>query len=152
MKIFFLIIILLFINNCTLNKVTKHHGVIALDKKEKTIQINQTNKNDVVSVFGPPSIKSTFNDNLWIYIERETSKSSIFKLGKKEIVKNDVLLLEFNTMGLLASKNFYSIDKMNDLDFSKMQTENVFSKNSFVYDFLSSMRQKINDPLGKRKK
>ena len=28
----------------------------------------------------------------------------------------------------------------------------VFSKNSFIYDFMSSMRQKINDPLGVRAK
>ena len=29
-------------------------------------------------------------------------------------------------------------------------TETGFERNSFIYDFLSSMRQKINDPLGKR--
>ena len=132
--------------------MSNHHGVIALGKKEKSIYINKTNKNDIISKFGPPPIKSSFNDNLWIYIERETSNSSVLKLGKKKIVKNDVLLLEFNNMGLLASKNFYSVDKMNELEFSKLKTENIYSKNSFVYDFLSSMRQKINDPLGKRKK
>jgi hypothetical protein len=41
---------------------------------------------------------------------------------------------------------------MNKIKFSKQETENVYTKDSFVYDFLSSMRQKINDPLGKRKK
>jgi len=44
------------------------------------------------------------------------------------------------------------MEKMNDLDFSKRKTENKYTKKSFVYDFLSSMRQKLNDPLGKRKK
>ena len=34
----------------------------------------------------------------------------------------------------------------------KQTTENQYKKNTFVYDFLSSMRQKINDPLGKRKR
>ena len=38
------------------------------------------------------------------------------------------------------------------LTFAENNTDNVFTKKSFVYDFLSSMRQKINDPLGKRKK
>ena len=41
---------------------------------------------------------------------------------------------------------------MNDLDFSKKTTETIYTKKSFVYDFMSSMRQKLNDPLGKRKK
>ena len=47
---------------------------------------------------------------------------------------------------------FYNINKMNDLELSSIKTENKYSKRSFVYDFLSSMRQKINDPLGKRTK
>ena len=29
-------------------------------------------------------------------------------------------------------------------------TEAGFKRNSFIYEFMSSMRQKINDPLGKR--
>ena len=31
-------------------------------------------------------------------------------------------------------------------------TQAGFKKNSFVYEFMSSMRQKINDPLGVRAK
>ena len=41
---------------------------------------------------------------------------------------------------------------MNEAKLSKLSTEAKYSKRSFIYDFLSSMRQKINDPLGKRKK
>jgi hypothetical protein len=55
-------------------------------------------------------------------------------------------------MGLLESKEFLDLTNMQDLKFSEQTTENQYKKNSFVYDFLSSMRQKINNPLGKRKK
>ena len=41
---------------------------------------------------------------------------------------------------------------MKKIKFSDDKTENTFAKKSFVYDFLSSMRQKINDPLGVRNK
>ena len=41
---------------------------------------------------------------------------------------------------------------MKNLKFVEDSTDPVYRKRSFVYDFLSSMRQKINDPLGKRKK
>ena len=41
---------------------------------------------------------------------------------------------------------------MKKIKFSEEETEIAYSKNTFVYDFLSSMRQKMNDPLGKRKK
>ena len=65
---------------------------------------------------------------------------------------NNVLILEIDKYGLLAKKDLYDLNDMNDLNFSKNETKIEFSKRSFVYDFLSSMKQKINDPLGKRKK
>ena len=63
-----------------------------------------------------------------------------------------MLVLEIDSYGLLVKKEFYNMEKMNDLDFSKRTTEITYTKQSFVYDFMSSMRQKLNDPLGKRKK
>ena len=41
---------------------------------------------------------------------------------------------------------------MKKIKFLEDETEHSFSKKSFVYEFLSSMRKKINDPLGVRKK
>ena len=55
-------------------------------------------------------------------------------------------------MGLLAKKEFLDITNMQDLKFAEQITVNQYKKNTFLYDFLSSMRQKINDPLGKRKR
>ena len=147
-----LIILLLFISNCKLNKVVKHHGVNYLDKKQKTLKINNTNQNDIINLLGPPSTKSKFDNDLWIYIERKTSKKSMFKLGKKKTIVNNVLVLEINDGGLLVKKNFLNINDMKEIKFSENETERNYSKNSFVYDFLTSLRHKMNDPLGKRKK
>jgi len=147
-----LIIILFFsISNCSLKKVDNHHGVNFLEKKQEKLILSTTNVNDILKILGPPSTKSTFDNDLWIYIERKISKSNILTLGKKNTVKNNVLVLEINTKGLLVKKDFINIEDMNELNFSKETTINIYSKKSFVYDFLSSMRQKINDPLGKRK-
>jgi len=93
-----------------------------------------------------------FDNDLWIYIERKSTKKSIIKLGKKTIIVNNVLVLEIDNKGLLFKKDFYNIDSMNRIKYSENTTNNIYTKNTFVYDFLSSMRQKINDPLGKRKK
>ena len=41
---------------------------------------------------------------------------------------------------------------MKKIKFAKNNTEDKFGKNSFIYEFLSSMRQKMNDPLGQRAK
>ena len=150
-KIYF-IIIFLCIANCTFNKAIKHHGVNFLEKKQEKLILKTTNKNDIVKILGPASTKSTFDNDVWIYIERKTTTKKLFKLARKKILVNNVLVLEIDSYGLLVKKEFYNMEKMNDLDFSKRETENVYSKKSFVYDFMSSMRQKLNDPLGKRKK
>jgi len=148
----FIIIVFFVITNCTLNKVVKHHGIHFLEVKQKKLSITTTNKNDILTILGPPSTKSTFDNDVWIYIERKTSKGSLITLGKKKMLTNNVLILEIDNKGLLVKKDFFNIDDMNKIKFSEQNTKVTYSKKSFVYDFLSSIRQKVNDPLGKRKK
>ena len=145
------IILLLITTSCTLNKVVKKHGVRNLEKKQSELTINQSNSNDIRSILGPPSTKSTFDNDLWIFIEREIEKEKILKLSKEKLIKNNILILEINNQGLLVKKTFLNIDDMNEIKLSALKTEQKYSKNTFIYDFLSSMRQKINDPLGVRK-
>ncbi len=152
MKKFLILFITFFISNCSINKVEKTHGVPYLGEKQEKLFINKSNKNDIISLLGPPSTKGSFDNDLWIYIERQKVGTRIYSLGEKKLAKNNVLILEINSMGLLAKKDFLDINKMNDLDFSNKSTSKKYSKNSFVYSFLSSMRQRLNDPLGKRKK
>ena len=147
-----LLIILIFITNCKFNKVVDSHGVHYLDKKQQKLRINHSNKNDILELLGPPSTKSAFNNDLWIYIERKKTTRGLLSLGSKKTYVNNVLLLEINNKGLLAKKEFFNIDDMNKINFSESSTKSSYSKRSFVYDFLSSMRQKINDPLGVRAK
>ena len=150
-KIYLIILSLLFISNCSLNKVIKHHGVNYLDIKEKQLVINQTNKNDILKILGPPSTKGMFDNNVYIYIERKTSSSKLRKLGKKKLLINNVLIVEIDNKGILVSKEFLNKEKINKINFSESTTDKNYSKRSFVYGFLSSMRQKINDPLGKKR-
>ena len=152
MKKIFFIIIFLFISNCSFNKAIKHHGVNLLEKKQEKLFIKKSNINDIVKILGPALTKSTFDNDVWIYIERKTSRTSLLKLAKKKILINNVLVLEIDDYGLLVKKDFYNLNNMNDLKFSESETNIQYSKRSFVYDFLSSMKQKMNDPLGKRKK
>ncbi len=146
-----LLLTFLFIVNCKLTPVVDTHGSHFLEKKEKKLTLNKSNKNDIMSLLGSPSTKSSFDNSLWIYIERKKTRSRSI-IGKKNIYKNNVLVLEIDNKGLLAYKKLYSINDMQNIDFIKDETEISYSKKSFVYDFLSSMRQKVNDPLGVRAK
>ena len=152
-KLFIFFIISLFISACTLKKVEKHHGVHFLNEKQEKLTVNKSNKNDILKLLGSPSTKSTFDNDLWIYNERKTDNSSITKFGSERIIVNNVLLLEISNMGLLTNKEFLDITNMQNLKFTEKTTTGThYKKKAFVYDFLSSLRQKINDPLGKRKK
>ena len=150
--ILYIIIPFFLITSCTVNNVVKKHGVRNLEKKQKKLIILETNKNDIQEILGPPSSKSVFDNDLWIYIEREITNDKLLKLGKEKLITNNVLFIEINSKGLLVNKDFYNINEMNETKLSKLSTEAKYTKKSFIYDFLSSMRQKINDPLGKRKK
>ena len=149
MRILLLIIFLLIVN-CKFNKVVDSHGVHYLDKKQQSLTVNKSNKNDIIVLLGPPSTKSKFDNDLWIYIERKKTRTTLLKLGKKKIFTNNVLLLEIDSKGLLAKKKLLDIDDMKEVKFIDDVTDISYSKKSFVYDFLSSMRQKVNDPLGVR--
>ena len=151
-NILYLFILSLIVTNCSFEKVVRHHGVSFLEKKQKNLIINKTNKNEIIEILGKPSTQSKFNNDVWIYIERKQTQSQFKNLGKMKIYKNDVLVLEIDDYGLLKKKDFYNVKDMKKIDIVKKTTEGNITKNSFIYDFMSSLRQKINDPLGVRAK
>ena len=151
-KILYIILILFIVSNCSFKPVVKHHGVPSLEKKQLSIKVNESNKNDIRKILGIPSTTSKFDNDIWIYIERRQTQSKLKNLGKMKIIKNDVLVLEIDNYGILKNKKFYNKDDMQNLKFVEGTTESGLKKQTFVYDFLSSMRQKINDPLGQRAK
>jgi len=123
-----------------------------LEKKNSLLILNKTNKNDIIKILGSPSTTSKFDNDVWIYIERKQTQSELKNLGQMKIYENNVLVLEIDEFGILKKKNYYNQDNMNNIKISKDITGKNFKKNSFLYTFLSSLRQKINDPLGVRAK
>ena len=146
-----LLLSIIFLASCSLNKVVQHHGVHNLEDKQKKIKVNYSNKNDIVKLIGPPSTQSIFDSEVFIYIERKTSNSKILKFGKKELIVNNVLILELDNKGILLSKNFYNKNDMNKIVFDNDITGINYTKKSFIYNFLSTLRSKIDDPLGKKR-
>ena len=151
-KLLYIIILFFIVSNCSFKPVVKHHGVPFLEKKQTELIVFESNTNDIKKILGNPSTKSKFDNDVWIYIERKQTQSKLKNLGRMKIFKNDVLVLEIDDYGILKKKEFYNIDDMENIKIVEATTEAGFKKNSFIYDFMSSMRQKINDPLGQRAK
>jgi len=151
-KLLYIFLFAFVVTNCSFKKVVKHHGVPFLEKKQKSLIINETTSNDIRKILGAPSTQSKFDNDVWIYIERKQTQSKLKNLGKMKIFKNDVLVLEIDSYGVLKKKEFYNMDDMNKIKIVEDTTSASFTRNSFIYDFMSSMRQKVNDPLGVRAK
>ena len=149
-RILYIIFLSIIVSNCAFKQVVKHHVIPFLEKKQSSLIVNKTNKNEIIKILGNPSTKSKFDNDIWIYIERKQTQSKLSNLGKMKIYKNDILVLEINKFGILKKKEFYNKNDMKNLKIVKATTESGFKRNNFIYNFMSSMRQKINDPLNKR--
>ena len=150
-KIFYFIIIITLNTSCSFEKVVKHHGIHYLEKKQEDLRVFVNNKNDIKTMLGPPSTSSIFDKEVWIYIERKTTVSDLKTLSKRKILINNALVLEFDNRGLLVQKKFYDKENMNKIKIAKDETKVLNKKRSFVESVLTSLRHKINDPLGQRK-
>ena len=147
-KLFYIIFFILVATSCTIKPVDDFHGIIFLEKKQKKLSINKSNKNDIIKILGTPSTQSILEDDIWIYIENRKSKSSLLKLGKTIVTVNNVLVLEIDNRGILKNKKFYNIKDQNEINFARDKTQ-MSDKDSFVYSVMSSLRQKIDSPKNK---
>ena len=150
MKYISFIFIFFFTLNCSINKVSNTHGFRFIEKKYDKILLNKTNKNDIRNSIGPPSSISKFGDT-WFYIERRKTNQSLFKLGKKKISSNNIIILEFNNMGMVSKKKLLDLSNMNDLKIAEKMTEKKFSQDNMIYNVLTTLREKINAPTRRKK-
>jgi len=144
-KVIYLFFVILIATSCSVKPVDNYHGVAFLEKKQEKLLINKSNKNDIIKILGAPSTESILEDDLWIYIENRKSKSTLLKLGKEIVLKNNVLVLEIDKRGILKNKKFYNIDDQNKVNFNEDKTK-MNDKESFIYGVVSSLRQKIDSP------
>ena len=128
---------------CQLQEPDKNHGILFLDNRSEKLTIKKSNKNDVIKLLGQPHAKNFDEDDTWIYIERTLSKGKYHKLGRHELKTNNTLILYFDKYGVLKTKDFYDIDDLNKIKFSKKTTENDLSQRSFVETFLQSVKKKM---------
>ena len=146
--VFFLLI--LAVTNCSTKKLEITHGLVNLDKKKDNITIGKSNKNDILDIFGPPSTVSTFDEDIWIYIELKKVNQSIVKLGKRRIKKNNTLIVKFDNRSLLNEVDFIDIENLNKLKLSDKITEKEFTTNNMLFNVLTSLREKINAPARRK--
>ena len=72
-------------------------------------------------------------------------------MGKQKIISNNIIILEFNNMGIVSNKKFLNLNDMNDIKIAEKITKKKFAQDNKIYDILSSLREKINAPTKRSK-
>tara|TARA_E500000178_G_C16792872_1_gene648851 strand:+ start:383 stop:832 length:450 start_codon:yes stop_codon:yes gene_type:complete len=143
MKIIYLILALLILQNCQIKKNTKNHGINYLENRFTLLEVDFTNTNDTRKLFGYPHSKALNDENTWYYFERTITKGNLHKFGQQVLKNNNVIVLSFNERGILKEKKILNKNDMKNIKFSKTITQSIKTKRSFVNKFLGSIRQKM---------
>ena len=142
--IFILYILLcLFFSACQLKEPHKNHGILFLKNRSDTLEVNKSNKNDILRIIGQPHTTSINDENVWIYFEIVLTKGKYHKLGKNILKTNNILIVKFDKFGILKEKQFFDKNSTEVVEFSDKYTENDLSKRSFMEKFLNSLKNKM---------
>lgn len=139
-KISIIILILTTIFGCKVNDPIKKYGIVNLKVKSEKLIIGKSNKNDIIIELGDTILKEFPDFNSWIYSETEQKTGY---LGKKVLIKNNILLLGFDNKGVLIEKNFLDKNDMNEVLFDEITTETFAINDSTSKKFFSSMRKRL---------
>ena len=129
--------------SCSYKPVIKSNGILNVDKRTSSMLVGTTNKNDVVQLIGQTILKELPNESIWAYIETVEQK----KFGKKKIIKNTMLILEFDNRGILKKKKILNKDDFNQIKFDESNTESFGLNDSFSKRIFSSIRKRAQNRL-----
>jgi len=129
--------------SCSQKPVITASGVLNLDKRIDQMLPGITNKNDVIKLLGETTIKETQNENKWTYFENIQQR----RLGKKKIIKNTLLILEFDNRGILKFKKILNKNDFKKIKFDNTETISSGVNNSFSKRIFSSIRKRAQNRL-----
>tara|TARA_B110000977_G_C10692773_1_gene344187 strand:+ start:31 stop:501 length:471 start_codon:yes stop_codon:yes gene_type:complete len=129
------------ITACSLKPVITTSGILNLDKRTSLIVPGNVNKNDVIKLLGETILKEQPEGKRWAYIETIEQK----KFGKKKIIKNTVLILEFDNKGILKTKELLSKNDFKEIKFDETKTVSSGLNDSFSKRIFSSIRKRAQN-------
>ena len=95
-------------------RITKH-GNFFNPKNIQLIKKNKLNKSEVIEIFGEPTLKSTFSDNVWYYITLVQHEKAYFEIKNLE---NKILAITFNENQLVKNYKILTEDDSSEINIS----------------------------------
>ena len=122
--LFVCFLFLFFLSNCQ-PRISKHGNFFNPDSINY-IKKTKLNKSEVLEIFGNPTTKSTFSDNVWYYISQVHSEKAYFEIKN---ISNTVLKITFDKNKnvkkymIITEKDSIDIAVSNDTTVSSFQTD-----------------------------
>ena len=124
-------------------RITKHGNFFNL-KNIQLIKKNKLNKSEVIEIFGEPTLKSTFSDNVWYYITLVQYERAYFEIKNLE---NKILAITFDENQLVKKYKIFTEDDSSEINISNpKEAYNQDSEVSLIQEFLSIFTRKLDAP------
>ena len=124
-------------------RITKH-GNFFNPKNIQLIKKNKLNKSEVLEIFGEPTVKSTFSDNVWYYITLIQHEKAYFEIKNLE---NKILAITFDENQLVKKYKILTEDDSSEINISyPKEAYKQNSEVSLIQEFFSIFTKKLDAP------
>ena len=124
-------------------RITKH-GNIFNPKNIQLIKKNKLSKSEVVEIFGEPTLKSTFSDNVWYYITLVQHEKAYYEIKNLE---NRILVITFDKSQLVKKYKILTEDDSSEINISyPKEAYNQDSENSLIQEIFSIFTKRLDAP------
>ena len=123
--------------------MTKHGNFFNPDNI-KLLKKTKLNKSEVTEIFGEPTVKSTFSDDVWYYITLVQHEKAYFEVKNLE---NKVLVITFDENKAVKKYKILSENNSSEINISyPKEAYNENSEISLLQEFFSILNRKLNAP------
>ena len=124
-------------------RITKH-GNYFNPENIQLIKKNKLNKSEVIEIFGEPTLKSTFSNNVWYYITLVQHEKAYFEITNLE---NRILAITFDENQIIKKYKILTEDDSSQINISyPKEAYNENRENSLIKEFFSIFARRLNGP------
>ncbi len=109
-KILLALTVLCFIHACAPISATRGHLIETQDIEK--IEKGSTTGDQILSIFGTPSSRTLFDENVWLYIGKKTERYAFFR---DKVIEQRVLLVEFDDDNIVRDYAILTAEDMEDI-------------------------------------
>jgi len=144
MKLYLSIFLVIVLAACT--TIEERHGALL---KPKTIQkiVPNTTKQQVVSLLGSPSTKSSYGEQIWYYISNNQEREI---LANDDMLAQEVLAIYFNEDDKVYNVETYGLQDAKNVAFIERKTPTAGHELTAIEQLLGNVGRFTPDALGGR--